>query len=62
MKIALISYWNNFSLNSFGKVYFLEESYENMQKIQIWKFCERPLFYIREYAFKHTEFLQLDTM
>ena len=32
-KTALISFWNDFSLNpGFGEVYFLEESYENMQK------------------------------
>ena len=33
---------------------FLEESHENMQKIQILKFWERPLFNIREYAFNYT--------
>ena len=40
-----------FQPNSFGlgEVYLLEESYENMQKIQILeKFWERPLFDIRE--------------
>ena len=32
-EIALISYWNDFSLLPLGKlVCFLEESYENMQK------------------------------
>ena len=30
---------------------FLEESYEKMQKIKFWKFWERHLFEIREYAF-----------
>ena len=34
VKIALISYWNDFSLITLGEVCFLEESYENMQKIQ----------------------------
>ena len=37
----------------FEEVCFLEESYENMQKNQILKFWERPLFNISEYAFKH---------
>ena len=34
-------------------MYFLEKSYEKMQKkkIKFWKFWERPLFEIREYAF-----------
>ena len=32
VKIALISYWNGFSLIPFGEVCFLEESYKNMQK------------------------------
>ena len=41
-----------FQSNTFGEMCFLEESYENMQKNQILKFWERPLFDIREYAFK----------
>ena len=32
VKNALISYWNDFSLIPFGRVCFLEESYEIMQK------------------------------
>ena len=41
-----------FQRNSFEEVWFLEESYENTQKIQFWKFWNHPLFDIREYAFK----------
>ena len=41
------------STYSFEEVWFLEESYENMQKIQIWKFRERPLFEIGECTFKY---------
>ena len=40
-----------FQPDSFGEVCFLEESYENMQKFKFWKFWDRPLFDIREYAF-----------
>ena len=42
-----------FQFNSFGELCFLEESYGNMQKIQILKFWKRPLFDISEYAFKY---------
>ena len=41
-----------FQPNSFGELYFLEKSYENMQKIQFLKFWERPLFDVSEYAFR----------
>ena len=43
-KIALISYWNDCSLNSFLEIRFLElkESYEKMQKIQMFKILRAP--------------------
>ena len=44
-----------FQPNSFGEVCFLEESYKNMQKFQFKTFWERPLFSIREYAFKQNK-------
>ena len=37
--------------HSFGEMCFFEENYEHMQKSQFWKFWERDLFNIREYAF-----------
>ena len=42
VKIALISNWNNFSLIPFGELCFLEESYGNIQKIQILKILRAP--------------------
>ena len=42
VKIALISYWNDISLIPLGEECFLEESYKNMQKIQIWKMLTAP--------------------
>ena len=48
--LSIILKW--FQPNSFGKVYFLEEGYEICKKFQLWTFWERPLFNIREYAFK----------
>ena len=41
-----------FQPNSFGELCFLEESYGNIQKENFWKFWQRPLFNISEYAFK----------
>ena len=41
-----------FLLNSFGEMCFLEESYKLMQKIQILKLWQCPLYKIWEYAFK----------
>ena len=40
-----------FQPNSFGEVCFLEESYENMQKIQILTILRVPSINIRGYAF-----------
>ena len=34
-----------------------KQSYEKMQKIQILKILERPLFKIREYAFNFTNMM-----
>ena len=61
MKIALISYRNDFNLIPFEEVCFLKEGYENMQKNQILKFenWERPLYDIREYTFKEHNIVAL---
>ena len=45
-----------FQPNSFAEICFLEERYKKMQnkkkKRKDWKFLERPVYEIREYAFK----------
>ena len=41
-KIPLISHWNNFCLIPWEEMWFLEESYKEMQKNQILKFLRAP--------------------
>ena len=42
VKIALISYWNEFSLIPLGKCASLKDRYEKMQTIQILKILRAP--------------------
>ena len=54
VKIALILYWNDFSLIHLGKCASSKIAMKMCKKFKFWKFWERPLFDIREYAFKKT--------
>ena len=52
VKIALISHWNDFILILLGKCASLRRATKICKKFKFWNFWERPLFNIREYAFK----------
>ena len=52
VKIALISYWNDFSLIPLGKRTYWTRPMNLCKKFKFWKLSEHPLFDISEYAFK----------
>ena len=52
VKIALIIYWNGFSLIHLGNVLFRGELLRNAKNSIFLTFWESPLFEIREYVFK----------
>ena len=55
VKIALISCWNDFSLIPSRKCASYRGAMKICKKYKFWQFWERPLFGIREYAFKLTQ-------
>ena len=52
VKIALISYWNSSSQIPLGECSSQRRATKICKKFKFWKFSERPLFNISEYAFK----------
>ena len=57
VKIALISYWNDFCLIPLGSVLLRGELWKYAKIFKFWQFWECPLFDIREYAFKYKNIL-----